>query len=65
MADHKVRFEAPPMVLGRQDAVFIVDIDDEKLGELHISEGGVDWWPRNSKTCRRWSWSQFRDLMES
>jgi hypothetical protein len=52
--------------LGKVDVVFEVYIDDTKRGELHLSKGGVDWWPRNSKTNRRTkSWSKLAEFLES
>ena len=44
----------------------MVFIDDAKQGELHISEGGLDWWPRSSKTIKRTkSWEELKAFMES
>lgn len=66
MADHRIEFSVPKIELGRQDVQFNVFIDNEKQGELRVSEGGLDWWPRSSKTNKRTkSWSQLRDFMES
>jgi hypothetical protein len=44
----------------------VVFIDEEKQGELHLSEGGLDWWPRATKKykCTK-SWDQLRTFMES
>lgn len=38
--------------------------DEGKLGELHISRGGVDWWPRDAKQKIELTWEQFRDRVE-
>lgn len=66
MPDHRINFALPKIELGRQDLVFEVFIDDEKQGELRVSEGGLDWWPRGAKTNHRTkSWSQLRTFMES
>lgn len=67
MADHQIKFSAPRrMDVGKKDFVFYVHIDGEKQGELHISEGGLDWWPRDAKTKKRTkSWEQLRKFMES
>lgn len=46
MADHTIKMSVPLMELGRTDVEFVVFVDGKKRGELHISEGGVDWWPR-------------------
>ena len=66
MADHRIELSIPRIEMGRQDARFVVFIDDEKQGELHVSEGGLDWWPRSSKTNKKTkTWSQLRTSMES
>lgn len=66
MADHTIKFTAPTYELGKQDLVLEVAIDNKKQGELHISEVGVDWWPRGAKTnVRTKSWARLRDFMES
>ena len=66
IADHRIELSLPRIEMGRQDAQFVVFIDDEKQGELHVSEGGLDWWPRSSKTNKKTkTWSQLRSFMES
>lgn len=66
MADHTIKFTIPEFELRGQDIRFNVVIDGEKHGELWVSEGGLDWWPKHSKTRRRTkTWSQLRDFMES
>jgi len=66
VADHRIELSVPRIELGRQDVRFVVFIDDAKQGELHISEGGLDWWPRSSKTIKRTkSWEELKAFMES
>jgi hypothetical protein len=51
--------------LGKVDTVLVVVIDGVKRGELHVSKGGVDWWPRNSKSKKHtWSWERLADALE-
>lgn len=65
MADHTIKFTLPQFELAGQDVVFAVFIDGHKQGELHLSEGGVDWWPRSAKKLKNSkTWSQLRDFME-
>lgn len=53
-------------VVGNSDVTFVIHSDGEKLGELLISRGTVDWWPAHSKTRRAsLSWEQFARLMET
>ena len=66
MADHTIKFTAPTIELGKQDVVFEVSIDGKKQGELHVSEGGIDWWPRSAKKyAHTKSWAELRSFMES
>ena len=52
--------------LGKADTVLVVVIDGAKRGELHVSKGGVDWWPRASKHKKHvWTWGKLADLLES
>ena len=32
---------------GKVDTRFELYIDGAKRGELHLSKGGIDWWPRS------------------
>lgn len=66
MADLRIELSVPRVELGRQDVLFNVFIDDAKQGELHVSEGGLDWWPRSAKTNKHTkSWEELPDFMES
>lgn len=66
VADHRIELTLPTVELGRRDVVFAVFIDGEKQGELHVSEGAVDWWPRKaSKRTFTKSWTELRHFMES
>jgi len=65
MADHRIRMTVPWHELGSRDVQFEVFVDNEKRGELHISEGGIDWWPRAAKTHKvSLTWTQFERVME-
>ncbi|HTW83185.1 MAG TPA: hypothetical protein VMD91_03830 [Candidatus Sulfotelmatobacter sp.] len=65
MAEHRVCVsQTPSYELVNTDLV--VEIDDEhgKLGELRLSRGGVDWWPRDARNGVTMTWEQFRDRLE-
>jgi hypothetical protein len=64
MPEHRVVVTSPPRELGSVDAVYAVFADDEKLGELRISRGGVDWWPRSARLGHLLTWEQFAARME-
>ena len=63
---HDIRMDQSVRDLGKVDTVITVIIDGAKRGELHVSKGGVDWWPRNAKTdVRTKSWTQLAAFLES
>lgn len=65
MARHEIRMDQSLRDLGKVDMVLQVVIDGAKRGELHISKGAIDWWPRNSKTKKHTvTWSRLADLLE-
>jgi hypothetical protein len=53
-------------LVGKVDFVFVVSNAEEgNLGELHLSKGGVDWWPSGARTYfHRCSWEGLRDFLE-
>ena len=61
---HKVFFSVPAKELHNTDLVFSISEDGQKLGELRISRGGVDWWPRDAKKKRQFSWKQLASRLE-
>ncbi len=66
MAIHMIEMKQTARLVNKVDVVFVVSSDEEgKLGELHLSKGGVDWWPKNSKKYfHRLNWEQFRNVIE-
>ena len=47
------------------DVSFIVFSDDERLGELSISKGTIDWKPARARKTISLSWEKFAQLIES
>ena len=64
MAIHDIEIELPPKVVLHKDVTFVVRSDNEKLGELRISKGSVDWVPRSGRIVRRLPWERFDALMQ-
>ena len=65
MPRHELRMRQTARIVGETDVVFDIRSDGLKLGEVHISQGGIDWWPRNSKVhYHRLTWEQFSGLLE-
>jgi hypothetical protein len=66
MARHDIRMDQSIRDLGKVDMVLEVVIDDFKRGELHVSMGGVDWWPPYARKMKHtWTWSQLADVLET
>ncbi len=60
---HTVTMKLPPRELKRADAVFEVTDDDGKLGTLHVSNGSVVWFPRNTSYGFKMGWQKFNQIM--
>ena len=64
MPKHDVEMSIPTTkVVLSADVVFEIRSDDDKLGELRISKGTIDWAPSNSKIPTQLTWEQFDHLM--
>ncbi len=63
MAKHNVYFELPNHEIGKVDAHFFVYQDGEKLGQITISKGNLQYYPRSSKKPITISWSKFDQMM--
>ena len=64
MPEHRVFVSSPQREVGNADSVYEVFADREKFGELRISRGGVDWWPRGTRKTEPMTWEQFAARME-
>ena len=64
MPRHKVIMRQPRDQVMNADIEFIVREGSRKLGELHVSKGGIEWLPNNGRYKRRMSWAKFAALME-
>jgi len=64
MPIHDVEMSIPTTkVVLHADVVFEVRSDGEKLGELRISKGTIDWAPALARNPAQLSWEQFDRLM--
>jgi hypothetical protein len=60
MAEHKIQVKQLPEVeIVNKDLVLEVYSDEEKLGKLTISRGGLGWIPRGPSSERHFNWEQF------
>ena len=64
MPAHDVEMSIPTTkVVLHADVVFEIRSDDEKLGELRVSKGSIDWYPSNARIPVKLTWEQFDRLM--
>jgi hypothetical protein len=61
---HKIEVSQPAKRVLNSDMVFTVYSDDQRLGELSISRGTIDWRPANRRTAFRRNWEWFARMME-
>jgi len=59
MAEHRVDIDLPPVEVSHKDLVVRVFADEETLGHLTVSRGGVGWYSTRDKQERHFSWEQF------
>ena len=63
MPTHEVTVELPTGMVLHSDVKFVVKSDDERLGELQISQGTIDWVPGNARTRSQMVWEKFDEMM--
>lgn len=63
MAKHKVLVKLPAQEVVNSDVIFEIFGDESKLGELRISKGGLDYFPRDRKKSITITWEQFDKKM--
>lgn len=57
---HDVILELPKVNIGSSDTRIVIKKNGSKIGELLISKGNIEWWPKGNKTKRkRLKWSEF------
>ena len=63
---HKVKVAWPILELGGQDVHIYIEKDSEKIGELLISKGNIEWWPKgHSRRRKRFTWREFQYYIET
>ncbi len=65
MASHQVLItKIPRTLVGGNDIIFEVRENQEKLGDLRVSQGNLFWLPSGHNIGRVLEWSQFAQLAE-
>lgn len=62
MAKHDVKFIIPQRQLGKADITFEVKREDEKFGDLKVSNGSAVWFPKNCQQGLRVGWSKLDEI---
>lgn len=64
LAQHKILTKVPSHEIVNSDLVVEVRADDERLGELLVSRGTIDWRPARSQFVYKLAWHRFDELMQ-
>ncbi len=64
MAKHNVYLDLPRREINKADAHFEIFKNYEKLSQLTISKGGLDYYPTNSKKPIKITWTQFDKMIK-
>lgn len=65
MAGHNILFSLPEVEMKRVDARLIIKKDSVKLGEMQISRGGIDYYPRGRKVnAITLKWTQLDKILQ-
>ena len=65
MAVHSITVHpSRPLEVLNADLIVEVTADDEKLGQLQISRGSIDWVPRGHTNAHSLTWEKFDQLMQ-
>ncbi len=59
----EVFMDAPALPLSNADVKFVVREDGEKIGELQISKGAVEWFPRGAAEGYNIAWKKLGELI--
>jgi hypothetical protein len=65
MAKHNIFLTLPEHEVGNVDVDFSIFQNDEKLGRITVSKGGMDYYPNRKKIPIKITWSQFDTLLKS
>jgi hypothetical protein len=58
MPDHEILITLPTKPLKNADTRIAIKSDKVKLGELHVSQGTIDWKPAGKQTAKKISWER-------
>lgn len=63
MSKHTLKFELPPVELGKADALFHIKKDGKQFGTITISKGNLEWYPYKTKKTYKISWTTLDQII--
>lgn len=63
MAKHDITVIQPARTTLHSDYKVEIKSDSAILGKINLSKGGVDWFPKHSRTPWAFSWEEFASLL--
>jgi hypothetical protein len=61
---HDIEITLPSKPLLNVDTTIVIKSDGQKLGELHISKGSLDWKSKSKQRGRSISWERVASLLD-
>jgi hypothetical protein len=61
---HHIEISLPTKPLKNVDATIVVWSDDEKLGEIRVSRGTLDWKSARKKSVKSFSWERLATILD-
>lgn len=63
MPRHHIEISLPTKPLKNVDTTISIWSDREKLGELRVSRGSLDWKPAGKRAVKRISWERLAEML--
>lgn len=60
---HEINVELPRMELGNTDMKVFIHSNGEKLGEIRMSKGTIDYFPAHKQYSMSLTWAEFDNMM--
>jgi CRISPR/Cas system-associated protein Csm6 len=61
---HHIEISLPTKPLKNVDTTISIWSDNEKLGELRVSRGTLDWKSARRKSVKRFSWERLAEMLD-
>jgi hypothetical protein len=64
MPEHTLQISLRDLEVGPVDVRFVVGADEARFGKLLVSQGGIDWYPRDAKQPFKLTWEEFDKVLK-